>query len=123
MSEAAVEMLASMGFTAAQAKKALIETNGDPDRAVDWLFSHPEETGESAEGGAGGEAPKLPEDKRPGNYKLHGFITHLGTSTACGHYVAHIKKGDDWVLFNDAKVASTSEPPIEKGTIYFFAKH
>jgi uncharacterized UBP type Zn finger protein len=25
-------------------------------------------------------------------YKLKGFISHVGSSTACGHYVCHIKK-------------------------------
>ena len=25
-------------------------------------------------------------------YRLHGFVSHMGTSTACGHYVCHIKK-------------------------------
>lgn len=26
-----------------------------------------------------------------GTYKLHGFITHLGTSVHAGHYVAHVQ--------------------------------
>lgn len=31
--------------------------------------------------------PLLPE------YELFAFISHMGTSTMCGHYVCHIKKG------------------------------
>lgn len=26
-------------------------------------------------------------------YELFAFISHMGTSTMCGHYVCHIKKG------------------------------
>jgi ubiquitin carboxyl-terminal hydrolase 5/13 len=51
---------------------------------------------------------------------LHGFITHLGASVHAGHYVAHIKKDDDWVYFNDAKVASSTEPPFGKAYLYVF---
>lgn len=25
-------------------------------------------------------------------YELFAFVSHMGTSTMCGHYVAHIKK-------------------------------
>lgn len=28
----------------------------------------------------------------PGQYKLMGIISHMGSNTACGHYVAHVKK-------------------------------
>ena len=28
----------------------------------------------------------------PGRYELVGFISHMGANTACGHYVAHVKK-------------------------------
>ena len=34
------------------------------------------------------------------------IISHMGRNTECGHYVAHVKKGDRWVLFNDEKVAN-----------------
>ena len=67
-----------------------------------------------------GESPY--KDDKPGFYNLQGFITHLGTSTHCGHYVAHLKKDDQWVYFNDAKVAITNEPPVGKGYMYFFRK-
>lgn len=35
-----------MGFTLNQAKKALKETSGSMERAVDWLFSHSDDQGE-----------------------------------------------------------------------------
>ena len=59
---------------------------------------------------------------KPGIYNLHAFVTHLGSSVHCGHYVAHIKKGNDWVLYNDDKVATTSDPPFARAYFYFFVK-
>lgn len=32
----------------------------------------------------------------------------MGSSTACGHYVAHVFKGGRWVIFNDEKVTGFS---------------
>ena len=69
-------------------------------------------------GGAGAQY----KDDKPGLYKLHGFITHLGTSVHSGHYVCHLKRQDKWIYFNDAKVAQLDEPPIGKGYMYFFRK-
>lgn len=57
-----------------------------------------------------------------GIYKLHGWVTHLGTSVHAGHYVAHIKKGAKWIYFNDGKVAQTPDAPFGKGYLYFFVK-
>ena len=62
------------------------------------------------------------QDNRPGFYKLNSFITHLGTSVHCGHYVCHIRKDGKWIYYNDAKVAETNDPPIGKGYMYFFRK-
>jgi len=39
----AVLTIQSMGFTPAQAKKALQATENNVERAVDWIFSHPDE--------------------------------------------------------------------------------
>jgi ubiquitin carboxyl-terminal hydrolase 5/13 len=39
-----------MGFSAPQARQALKETGGDMERAVDWLFSHPDAQGDFDEG-------------------------------------------------------------------------
>lgn len=46
----------------------------------------------------------------------------MGTSTQCGHYVAHIFKEGRWVIFNDCKVAVSSEPPKDMGYLYFFER-
>lgn len=41
-----IESLGAMGFSAPQARQALKETGGDMQRAVEWLFSHPDAQGD-----------------------------------------------------------------------------
>ena len=45
-----------------------------------------------------------------GEYSLAGFISHMGANTACGHYVAHVRKEGRWVIYNDEKVSMTCCP-------------
>lgn len=40
---AGLEMIVAMGFSPAQATKALKETNNNIERAADWIFSHASE--------------------------------------------------------------------------------
>jgi ubiquitin carboxyl-terminal hydrolase 5/13 len=51
-----------------------------------------------------------------------GFASHIGSNTACGHYVAHIKKGGQFVLYNDDKVAVSQHPPLDLGFLYLFKR-
>ena len=44
----------------------------------------------------------------------------MGTSTACGHYVCHVRKAGQWVIFNDRKVALSEAPPLDLGYLYFY---
>lgn len=55
-------------------------------------------------------------------YRLIGLVSHIGTSTHCGHYVAHIRKDGRWVIFNDDKVGASKNPPIDMGYLYFFER-
>lgn len=55
-------------------------------------------------------------------YRLIGIVSHIGTSTQCGHYVAHILKDGRWVIFNDDKVGASVNPPKDMGYIYFFER-
>lgn len=55
-------------------------------------------------------------------YKLTGFISHMGTSTMVGHYVAHLLKNDQWVIFNDNKVALSEHPPKDLGYMYVYER-
>ncbi|CAO3642481.1 unnamed protein product [Cunninghamella blakesleeana] len=118
-----ISTLCEMGFTPAQAKKALNETNNDTERALDWLFSHPDDQGEDSNTNEDANSEKVIGDSNPPfNYTVKSFVSHKGTSIHCGHYVAHVKKNDEWVLFNDNKVAVTPTPPISEGYLYFLQR-
>lgn len=49
-------------------------------------------------------------------------MSHIGTSTHCGHYVAHIYKDGRWAIFNDEKVGVSKDPPKDMGYLYFFER-
>ncbi|KAF4923153.1 Ubiquitin carboxyl-terminal hydrolase 14 [Colletotrichum viniferum] len=130
-----IEMLGAMGFSVPQAKKALRETSGDVERAVEWLFSHPDDQGvfddEEAPAAASDSAAPKPEAgsaATPAKYQLQSISCHKGTSIHAGHYVAFIRKQVDghpaWVLFNDEKVVEAAE--IEEmrkfAYVYFFKR-
>lgn len=116
-----VAQLESMGFDAARCRYALKQCSHSVERAVEWLFSHAEDTDidmtDSAEA-SGGSAPKaaaaaaapvVPIDSAPAGYQLFACITHLGASTQTGHYVAHVRKMNQWVQFNDNKVSAVTD--------------
>ena len=94
------------------------------DRAIDFIFSHDNIENE--------ENPKQEDDEKidSTHYKLHGnfiiyilaAIVHLGSSALSGHYVAYIKKQDNWILYNDSKVAETPDPVLGKGYFYLFKR-
>lgn len=97
------------------------------DRAVEWLFSHAgdmetEDSSSATSSSSSSAAPSGPTDTRPAKYQLIGFIVHLGSSVHCGHYVAFVRKGDQWVQFNDRKVSESVHPPIGKAYMYFFRR-
>lgn len=122
-----IEMLANMGFSAAQARQALRETGADVERAVDWLFSHPEATGEDESSQVTEQVPApqaQAEDSRPADYRLQSIVCHKGSSIHAGHYVAFIRKEAGWTLFNDEKVALSGDVDEMKkfAYIYFFRR-
>lgn len=84
-----IEMLGAMGFGAPQAKKALKETSGDVERAVEWLFSHPDDQGLFEDEGAGESAPAAPKEPAgsaslPASFQLQSIVCHKGTSIHAG---------------------------------------
>ncbi|KAJ3832323.1 ubiquitin carboxyl-terminal hydrolase 14 [Lentinula raphanica] len=131
-----INVLSDMGFTSAQAKKALRETGNNMERAVEWLFSHPDDAGDvdtgSAETAQHAQPKTLPgSTELPARYRLKAFISHKGPSVHSGHYVAHIRipvptsssddkmdtsikvdPKDQWVLFNDEKVVKADEESV-----------
>ncbi|KAL3934083.1 MAG: hypothetical protein SGARI_003543, partial [Bacillariaceae sp.] len=126
-----MSLVESLGcFTIDQVRAALKETQGAADRAADWLFSHMDDLdgaianlqSSGQEGGASSSGPKIPLEDGDGQYTMVGMVSHIGKNTGSGHYVAHIKKDDKWVIFNDEKVALSEKPPIQHAYLYCFQR-
>jgi ubiquitin carboxyl-terminal hydrolase 5/13 len=134
-----IAQLGDMGITAPQARKALRECAGDVNRALDWVFSHPDDAGDvdgassSAAAGRAPPAPKAPvagSADLPARFELQSIVCHKGASIHAGHYVAFVRKeipGEKekgWVLFNDEKVvrAVDVEEMMNFAYVYFFSR-
>ncbi|GAA5905099.1 ubiquitin-specific protease UBP14 [Sporobolomyces salmoneus] len=139
-----ISMICDMGFTPAQGRKALLETGGDPNRAVEWLFSHPEDDGTITVDASSSSLSKkepLGSSSLPAKYRLKTFISHKGPSVHSGHYVSHVWTGQadesgkgegSWVLFNDEKVVRAGDGQtrgdgaagewMEKAYVYLFER-
>uniref|UniRef100_W5MM90 Ubiquitin carboxyl-terminal hydrolase n=1 Tax=Lepisosteus oculatus TaxID=7918 RepID=W5MM90_LEPOC len=131
VSEEHLATIISMGFSRDQASRALRATSNVLERAVDWIFSHLDdldsmdvsEGRSAADSVSEREPPQGPRVRDgPGKYELFAFISHMGSSTMCGHYVCHIKKNDQWVIFNDQKVCASEKPPKDLGYLYFYRR-
>jgi ubiquitin carboxyl-terminal hydrolase 5/13 len=122
--ESTAEMMMGMGlgFSRAWTLEALNNCGGDADRAVDWMFSHEEPQHNDVQK----SEPSTKSDDKVANtsskYTLFAFITHMGTSPQSGHYVAHIKHGDQWVIFNDSKVCESQDPPRKMAYVYIYRR-
>lgn len=137
--ETSIAMISAMGFTAEQARAAMIATSNNVERAADWLFSRMDDldgavaevlSGASSTGATTttsrghtaleGLAAETPAE---GNYNLLGVISHVGKSAEHGHYICHVRKGDNWVLFNDEKVGKAELPPLKHGFVYIYRRN
>ncbi|KAK0733025.1 hypothetical protein B0T26DRAFT_669481 [Lasiosphaeria miniovina] len=120
--------LESMGFVGPRAVKALGETGGDVERAIDWLFSHLDDQGDASEEPNASEPAAsgtlAGSSSLPATFQLQSIVCHKGTSIHAGHYVAFIRKklGDEtsWVLFNDEKVVKVVDVEEMKKFAYMF---
>lgn len=133
---AKVAQLVEMGIDESRAKKALGATDGDISRAIDWVFSHPEEAADAADGGHesntrfNGYPPMPGFDDTPARYELRSIVCHKGSSVHAGHYVAFIRKTlpsqsePSWVMFNDEKVVKVEDVQEMKkyAYLYFFSR-
>lgn len=127
--EEGLAMILSMGFTIHQATKALKATNNNTERAVDYIFSHQDELdmeveAPSAPSASSSSAPPIAKNHRDGEgkYRLKAFISHMGTSSQVGHYVCHILKDNQWIIFNDNKVQISQRPPKDLGYLYLYER-
>lgn len=124
--ESALQMIVSMGFSSSQASRALQATDNQLDRAMDWIFSHADDSNRVLE-----PHVVLPSNESlstsnltdgGGRYKLIAFISHMGNSSKYGHYVSHILRDGKWVIYNDEKVAYSERPPKELAYLYLFKR-
>jgi ubiquitin carboxyl-terminal hydrolase 5/13 len=84
-----IEMLGAMGFGPPQARKALKETSGDVERAVEWLFSHPDDQGEFEDDAAPDDSEAVEKavpgsSDIPAKFQLQSIICHKGASIHAG---------------------------------------
>uniref|UniRef100_A0A673YYM9 Ubiquitin carboxyl-terminal hydrolase n=1 Tax=Salmo trutta TaxID=8032 RepID=A0A673YYM9_SALTR len=145
--EESIAILTSMGFPRRHTVQALKATNNNLERALDWIFTHPEEEEASddlldmsdimepndntfSNANTNSHSTLSPDQDAsgprikdgPGRYELFAFISHMGASTMSGRYVCHIKKEGRWVIFNDHKVCLSERPPKDLGYIYFYRR-
>ena len=119
-----VNNLVNMGFSKEKAIHALKLNKGNFNNSLDYLFSHPDEVIEDINVEKNQDKNEEIKEINIGNgsiYDLYGYITHLGKNPDHGHYVCHIRQGNNtWKYFNDSKCNSWDNPPTGRGHIYFF---
>lgn len=120
-------MILSMGFTMNQAKKALKATENNTERAIDYIFSHQDELDADEIEQITQQQPTQGTSNKnyrdgDGKYRLKAFISHMGTSSLVGHYVCHILKDNQWIIFNDNKVQISQRPPKDLGYLYLYER-
>ncbi|KAK6620294.1 hypothetical protein RUM44_006695 [Polyplax serrata] len=107
--ESSIGKIMDMGFTREQAIRALKKTNNNLDVACDWILEHVDDV--------------MMEESNDGSlYRLRAFISHMGTSSMVGHYVCHILKDGQWIIYNDNKVALSENPPKDLGYLYLYER-
>ncbi|KAI9924492.1 hypothetical protein MW887_006764 [Aspergillus wentii] len=127
-----IGQLGEMGIDESHAKRALAATDGDVNRALDWVFSHPDEL-EDVDNGHYEEGCDHASglDTIPAKYELRSIVCHKGSSVHAGsHYVAFVRKalpgqvGLSWVMFNDEKVVKVDDIQEMKkfAYLYFFSR-
>lgn len=86
-----IGMMAAMGIGAPQARKALKETGGNIERAVEWVFSYPEDQGDFGDDDAPMVAPAAEGEKAmagnaelPATFRLQSIVCHKGASIHAG---------------------------------------
>ena len=86
-----IAAIETMGLSAPQARKALKETGGDVSRAVDWIFSHPDDPGDFGDDDTTMEAPATDSEKvmagnadLPATFRLQSIVCHKGASIHAG---------------------------------------
>ena len=87
--DAKIGQLGDMGIDPPKARRALKETGGDVNRALDWVFSHPDETGEPENADASSSDNHASKcypgsTESPAMFELQSIICHKGVSVHTG---------------------------------------
>jgi ubiquitin carboxyl-terminal hydrolase 5/13 len=140
VSEESLALLIDMGFARDLSQRALRACGNDLERSTEWLFSHDSTMEDAAPASEAPRGPVLDSLEVPASsdarYEISAIISHMGSSTGTGHYVAHVRKDPqgrplgaapdagslEWTLFNDAKVARSKNPPLEAGYVYVYRR-
>ena len=94
ISQESIDTLGAMGINAPQARKALKETGGDVNRALDWVFSHPDDQGDFGDENAGSKkGQNAGSDSKamagnaelPATFHLQSIVCHKGASIHAGY--------------------------------------
>ena len=118
----AIMMLTSMGFPEAAVKKALFEKKQDMEGASDWLLTHAGELDSMDLSIDTAAAEPAALEDGAGQYELVAIVSHIGKTTAAGHYVAHVKRAGRWVFCNDRSVTLSQATPFGRGFLYFYRR-
>lgn len=93
ISQESIDTFGAMGIGAPQARKALKETGGDVNRALDWVFSHPDDQGDfgddapsgrGTEVGSSGVHAMAGNAELPARFRLQSIVCHKGASIHAG---------------------------------------
>ena len=93
VSQESIDTLGAMGISPPQARKALKETAGDVNRALDWVFSHPDDQGDFGEDDPSqevattyesGENAMADNAELPAQFRLQSIVCHKGASIHAG---------------------------------------
>lgn len=112
-SEELLMLLSTMGFSREQVvmASAKVPQPPQPDAVAEWLFMNPDAVPDPPKPAVNGAAETLPVTDGPPKYRLRGFLSHTGSSTASGHYIAYVRRGEEWFLMNDEAVSKSRKPP------------
>jgi ubiquitin carboxyl-terminal hydrolase 5/13 len=84
-----IAQLGDMGIEASRAQRALAATDGDVNRALDWVFSHPDDVVEREDPSVDDHNAQSPGGpvgltSLPARYELRSIVCHKGTSVHAG---------------------------------------
>lgn len=105
--------LVSMGFDQELVVKALKKTK-NKEAACEILLTDPSSL--FCDDDSTTTRPTTGSGKQ--KFTLSAFVSHKGSSLHCGHYIVHIKIGDQWLMFNDDRVVIVPNEQVDHAQAY-----